>query len=96
VTIHPAREEGMFQDVLYGVRILLKNKGWTLMVVLSLGLGIGANTALFSAINGMILKKLPVSDPDSLVRFRSAGPSHMSAAHSLTRCTCNFARTTRP
>ena len=47
------------------------------MVLTSLALGIGANTALFSAMNGLLFRKLPVSDPDTLVRFRSAGPNHV-------------------
>ena len=57
--------------------MLLQEKGWTSVVVLSLALGIGANTALFSAINGLLLKKLPVNDPDSLVRLRYAGPNQV-------------------
>jgi len=58
--------------------MLLQAKGWTAVVVVSLALGIGANTALFSAINGLLLKKLPVSDPDRLVRFRHAGSNYMA------------------
>jgi len=57
--------------------MLLQEKGWTSVVVLSLALGIGANTALFSAINGLVLKKLAVADPDSLVRLRYAGPNQI-------------------
>lgn len=68
----------MFQDLRYAARVLLKNKGWTAMVVLSLALGIGANTALFSAINGMLLKKLSVANPDGLVRLRYAGQNQMA------------------
>src|SRR5262245_27293404 len=68
----------MFQDIRYALRVLLKNKGWTAMVVLSLALGIGGNTALFSAINGMLLRKLPVSDPDTLVRLQYVGENDMS------------------
>jgi predicted permease len=72
----------MLQDVQYGVRVLLKSKGWTIIVVLSLALGIGANTALFSAINGMIMRKLPVLNPDSLVRLRAAGQNDMANSSS--------------
>ena len=57
--------------------MLLQSKGWTFIVLVSLALGIGANTALFSAINGLLLKKLPVSDPDALVRLRYAGPNQV-------------------
>lgn len=57
--------------------MLLQAKGWTSVVLVSLALGIGANTALFSAINGLLLKKLPVKDPDELVRLRYAGPNQV-------------------
>ena len=57
--------------------MLLQVKGWTAVVVISLALGIGANTALFSAVNGLLIRKLPVTDPDGLVRFRYAGPNQM-------------------
>ena len=57
--------------------MLLQAKGWTAVVVLSLALGIGANTALFSAVNGMLLTKLNVQDPDTLVRLRWHGRNDM-------------------
>jgi predicted permease len=57
--------------------MLLQAKGWTAVVVLSLALGIGANTALFSAVNGMLLTKLNVQDPDTLVRLRWHGKNDM-------------------
>jgi predicted permease len=57
--------------------MLLQAKGWTAVVLVCLALGIGANTALFSAINGLLLKKLPVSDPDTLVRLRYAGQNQV-------------------
>jgi hypothetical protein len=68
----------MVQDLRQGLRVLLQNQGWTVMVVLSLALGIGANTAIFSSINGLLLRKLAVEDPDTLVRLRSAGRNDMS------------------
>src|SRR4029077_12461771 len=67
----------MLRDLRLAARMLLQAKGWTAVVLASLALGIGANTALFSAINGLLLKKLPVSDPDSLVRLRSARPNQL-------------------
>ena len=67
----------MLKDLRHGARTLLRDKGWTAVVVLSLALGIGANTALFSAVNGLFLKKLPVRDPDTLVRLKWAGKNDM-------------------
>jgi len=67
----------MVRDLRLAARMLLRAKSWTAVVVVSLALGIGANTALFSAVNGLLLKKLPVSDPDTLVRLRAAGPNQM-------------------
>jgi predicted permease len=68
----------MLKDLRYGIRLLLREKGWSTIVILSLALGIGANTALFSAVNGLLLRKIPVRDPDSLVRLRYAGKNDMA------------------
>ena len=62
--------------------MLLQAKGWTAVVVVSLALGIGANTALFSAINGLLIRKLPVRDPDSLVRLKWSGKNDMVTSSS--------------
>ena len=56
----------------------MQARGWSAVVVLSLAVGISANTAIFSAVNGMLLLKLPVHDPDSLVRLRIAGRNDMA------------------
>src|ERR671920_2002668 len=72
----------MLKDLRHAVRMLLNNKGWTAVVVLSLALGIGANTAIFSAVNAMLLTKVPVKDPDSLVRLRWAGRNDMVTSSS--------------
>ena len=72
----------MLKDLRHAVRMLLRAKGWTAVVLLSLALGIGANTALFTAINGLFLKQLPVIDPDTLVRLRHAGRNDMVTASS--------------
>ena len=68
--LQPQRlEEDMFQDLRYGVRMLLKSKMFTLVAVLSLALGIGANTAIFSLINVLMLRALPVKEPQALALF---------------------------
>jgi len=67
----------MLRDLRHGARALLRDKAWTAVVVVSLALGIGANTALFSAVNSLFLRKLAVSSPDSLVRLRWVGKNDM-------------------
>jgi predicted permease len=69
--LQPKRlEDEMFQDLRYGVRMLRTHKGFTAVAVLSLALGIGANTALFSVVDAVLLKTLAVKEPERLVLFR--------------------------
>jgi putative ABC transport system permease protein len=63
--------ERFAQDLKYGARLLRKNPGFTLIAVLSLAMGIGANTAIFSAIDTLMLRPLPFTAPDQLVRIYS-------------------------
>jgi predicted permease len=72
----------MLKDLRHAVRLLWQSRGWTAVVILSLALGIGANTAIFSAVNARLLTSLPVQKPDELVRFRYAGRNDMVTSSS--------------
>jgi putative ABC transport system permease protein len=61
----------LFQDLKYGLRVLAKNPGFTAVAVITLGLGIAANTAIFSVVSGVLLRKPPVRDPDRLMMVLS-------------------------
>jgi predicted permease len=67
--------EGLLQDIRYSLRTLRRSLTFTLVVVLSLALGIGANTAIFSLIDAALLKMLPVRNPEQLVELKSLSPA---------------------
>jgi putative ABC transport system permease protein len=65
---------GFSQDVRYGCRTLLKNPGFTVVAVATLAIGIGGNTAIFSFVDGALLKPLPYADPDRIVQVLEKPP----------------------
>ena len=67
--------ETLLQDARYGVRNLRRTPGFAVVVVLTMALGIGANTAIFSVINGVLLRPLPYGDPERLVALRQQQPA---------------------
>src|SRR5262245_7385992 len=82
--LQPKRlEDEMFQDLRYGARMLLKTPGFTLIAVFTLALGVGANTAIFSVVNAVLLKALPFHDPDRIVMLWTDHPALNLGFHEL-------------
>ncbi len=74
--------ETLFQDIRFGVRRIVKTPAFTLIAVLSLALGIGANTAIFSLVNLVLFRPLPVANPDQVVSVAAIGKDGGFSAHS--------------
>src|SRR5262249_41617195 len=73
----------LWQDLRYGARMLLKNPGFTLIAVITLGLGIGANTAIFSVVNGVLLRPLAYQESERIVTLLNNGQGPVAPANFL-------------
>src|SRR5918994_2289092 len=79
--------ETLMQDIRYGVRMLAKHKAFTSVAVVTLALGIGANTAIFSVVNELLLRPLPYRDAERIVMLWEVTPS---GRHQNTTSRANF------
>lgn len=74
----------LWQDLRYGARMLIRNSGFTLVAVLTLALGIGANTAIFSVIHAVLLKSLPFASPERIMAIGTTGAQDRSGFNALS------------
>src|SRR5436189_415622 len=85
--------EQLSQDIRYGLRMMAANPLFTAMAALSLALGIGANTAIYSFMDAILMRVLPVQNPESLVVFNWHSKAHPAVARSFSGSAYQDSRT---